>query len=78
MIVAELRSMIEEYRKIESRTLASSLRDSDVLRAWCSCCGSRWTKMDVRSRELTWIFSSAVLDRNLNCAADQGSRIIVP
>ena len=81
-IVAELRSMIEEYRKIEQQNLGfTSLRDSDVLRALVFMLRIALGRNNGRPKSrayLDFLFSQFPEQKSAIATPDEGSRIIVP
>jgi hypothetical protein len=81
-IVQELRSMIEEYRKIEQQNLGfTSLRDSDVLRALVFMLRIALGRNNGRPKSrayLDFLFSQFPEQKSAIGAPDEGSRIIVP
>lgn len=82
-IVAELRSMLEEYRKIEQQNMGfTSLRDSDVLRALVFMLRIAFGRNNGRPKSrayLDFLFSQFPEQKSAIVAPEAaGSRIIVP
>ncbi len=81
-IIAELRSMVEEYRKIEQQNLGyASLRDSEVLRALVFMVRIALGRNNGRPKSrayLDFLFRQFPEQKSAVVGPDEGSRIIVP
>ena len=81
-IIAELRSMVEEYRKIEQQNLGyTALRDSDVLRALVFLLRLALGRNNGRPKSrayLDFLFAQFPEQKSAIASPDEGSRIIVP
>lgn len=81
-IIAELRSMVEEYRKIEQQNLGyPSLRDSEVLRALVFMLRIAAGRNNGRPKSrayLDFLFRQFPEQKSAIAKPDEGSRIIMP